>query len=309
MIVLGAFAVLRPWWLLALPLAGVLTLLARGQTAGLGDWQRAIDPHLLAALRARGAATGGSGGTLRAAIAAILVVIVALSGPALRRSQGGGLRNLDATLIVMDLSNDATSGLLLRRAQGAAQMLLQRAGARQLGLILFAGDAYLAAPLTDDAAATGALLFALDAQTVPDPGNRPARALALARKVLREADIIAGDVVLVSSGAGLDAATTREAAGLKSDGHALHALYLRHDEATELPDSIRRSGMAALAAAGGGISADVAGPEPVLAEISGRALQHVGAGRLGISGWLDMGRWLLLAALAPLLLMFRRAAA
>ena len=309
MIALGAFALLRPWWLLALPLAGVLALLARGKNAGMGDWQRAVDPHLLAALRQRGAAAAGSGGTLWAAIAAIIVVGVALSGPALRQSAGSGLRNLDATLIVMDLSNDATSGLQLRRAQSAAQLLLKRAGARQLGLILFAGDAYLAAPLTDDAAATQALLFALDGQTVPDPGNRPARALALARTVLREADIIAGDVVLMSSGAGLDAAAASEAAGLKSDGHALHALYLRHDEATEIPDSIRRSGMAALAAAGGGISADVAGPEAVLAEISGRALQHVGAERLGIPGWLDLGRWLLPAALMPLLLLFRKAAA
>lgn len=309
MIVLGAFAVLRPWWLLGLPVVAGLMAFTRARAAGLGDWERAMDTHLLAALKARGAAAGSGGGALWTAVAAITLIVLALSGPALRQSAGGALRNLDATLIVLDLSNDATAGAQLRQAQTAAQRVLDRAGARQLGLILFAGDAYLAGPLTDDAAATGALLFALDGQTVPDPGNRPARALAMARRVMREAGIIAGDVVLISAGAGLDANASRESAGLRIDGHALHTLYIAHAEATDIPDSTRRSAMAALAIAGGGLGADVAHPGPVLDEMAGRALQHVGAGRLGIPGWLDIGRWLLLAAALPLLALFRRAVA
>lgn len=306
MMALGSLALLRPEWLLALPLAVLAMWLTRAGSGGLGDWPRAIDPALLAALVRRGAARGGGRAGWNGIFVACLCIILGLAGPAMLRPGAARLRNLDATLVLIDLSHEAVQGHLLAQAQIAAQRLLDIAGGRQLGLILYAGDAYLASPLTDDGAATSSLLFALDAETVPDPGARPERALALARGVLQEASILRGDVVLISSGAGLGAGATIQAQALAATGHRLATLFLPGETGA---DADRRAGLAVLAAQGGGLAADVSHAGPVLAALSGEGILHFGSSGLNVLAYQDFGRWLLVLAAFPLLLAFRRGTA
>ena len=306
MIALGTFALLRPAWLLALPLLMLALLLTRPGTGGLADWPRAIDPPLLAAMLRRGAVQGGGRTGWNGLLAVGVLVILGLAGPALLRPDAGRLRNLDATLVVIDLSREAVHGHLLAQAQTAAQRLLAFSGGRQLGLILYAGDAYLASPLTNDTAAMSSLLFAIDAETVPDPGVRPERALALARKVLEEASILRGDVVMVSSGAGLGASASAQAQLLAAAGHRLETLFLPGGNAA---DADRRAGLEALAALGGGTGADVARAGPLLDALSGQNVLHFGRSGLNVLAYQEFGRWLLVLAALPLLLAFRREAA
>jgi Ca-activated chloride channel family protein len=183
--------------------------------------------------------------------------------------------------------------------------LLAQGGARQMGLLLYAGDAYLASPLTNDAAALSALLFAVDDRTIPDGGTRPARALALARRVLRDAQIVGADVVLIGAGEGVDPAAAREATRLGAEGHALHTLFVTGD-AQDAPG--RRAALAGLAAAGGGLAGSAAEPDDVATRISGRAIAHVEASALQALGWRDCGRLALIFAAACLLSCFRRSA-
>ena len=140
------------------------------------------------------------------------------------------------------------------------------------------------------------MLFALDGETVPDPGARPERALAMARRMLREASIARADVVLVSGGGGIEAAAMREAALLARDGHAVSTLAARAGQGA----------LAALAGAGQGVAATAASPGPVLEAAGGRAIARLGDSALSGLVWQDMGRWLLALALSPLLLLFRR---
>ncbi|MFD0938573.1 VWA domain-containing protein, partial [Methylobacterium trifolii] len=52
---LDAYALLRPWWFLAIPVVALLALRAASRAAPLGDWTRAVDPALMAHLARRGA--------------------------------------------------------------------------------------------------------------------------------------------------------------------------------------------------------------------------------------------------------------
>ena len=47
---LAATMLLRPWWLLALPGLMLLSILALRRVRGLGAWEKAFDPALLAAM-------------------------------------------------------------------------------------------------------------------------------------------------------------------------------------------------------------------------------------------------------------------
>jgi Ca-activated chloride channel homolog len=303
-----SFALLRPWWLLAIPAVALLLRLTRTKAAGLAGWDRAVDPPLLAAMLRRGGAAGAGGPAFRAVGTAIMLTALALSGPAFRSTDGDRFRNLDATLIAIDLSAETTGAQPLRQAKTAAHLVLDRAGARQLGLILYAGDAYLASPLTDDAAATSATVFALDDQTVPDPGARPDRALALARGIFRDARILGGDVVLITAGRGLDQAAMREARALADEGHAVHALLVPPGAPSDLSDAARRAALAAIATSGHGLAGEAGRPDAVLADIANRAIRHTGASAVSGLAWRDLGRFLLVAAALPLLLAFRRSA-
>ena len=300
MIEFGSFALLRPWWLLALPALAIALRFTRQRHADLGDWVRAVDPHLLSAmLKRQGPATGTPED--RAIVWAIALTTLALSGPAIERADAKHFRNLDATLIVLDVSNGAG----LPQAVAAAQLLLAQSGARQMGLLLYAGGAYLACPLTNDAAALSALLFAVDDHTIPDAGARPDRALTLGRRVLRDAQIVSADVVLIGSGEGVDSAAAREATRLGAEGHALHTLFVSGDARDALQ---RRTALFGTSAAGAGLAGDAAHPGDVAARISSRAITHMAGSALQALGWRDCGRFVLIFAAASLLFCFRRSA-
>lgn len=165
---------LRPLWLLAL-----LPWLWQG-------WRRRRQRPLLAPamqaylLPARGRA-------IPWLWLATLPVILALAGPALRQqSQTVSSPALDIWLL--DLSSSMQAKDLppdrATRVRLLLQDMLAEAAARQaphpLGLILFAGDAYLAMPPTRDHQAISLLLPDLRPAIMPLQGSAPERAVALA---------------------------------------------------------------------------------------------------------------------------------
>jgi Ca-activated chloride channel family protein len=302
-------ALLRPWWLLGVAAAGLVAFAAVRQAGGVGDWRRAVDPHLLDALARRGAVVAGRGrGAIVAAVAAALIAL-ALIGPAVERSEATSFRNLDTMIIALDLSRSVAESPQFRDARLAALTAAEAAGTRQVAVIAFAGDAYLVSPPTNDRKGLETTLFALDGQTVPDPGSSPTRALALVRKTLKDAGAVGGDVVMITDGGGIDEGAQNEARGLKDDGQALHVIFVTPKTATNAPPGRAMTGrpeLEALASIGGGLSGDVDHTEAISERLSSGAAQRLGPGAYSSLVWHDFGRWLLALALAPALLLFRR---
>jgi Ca-activated chloride channel family protein len=284
-------------------MVAILFVISRPRGGVLGNWDKAADAHLLAAMASRGAVAGGR---LRApAVLFTLVLgIVALAGPAIQRTDQSRLRNLDATILVLDVAQDMSAGGLIREAASAAHEVLQHLSARQAGLIVYAGDAYVASALTDFTGAIDTDLFALDDETVPDPGTRPDRALALAKKTLDEARIISGDVILISAGGGLEGTgAVRAATDLAAAGHRVYVM----NAGGVVADARRAAGLDAVAAAGGGFSVDMRNPQRLLDALSNEAIHRTGNSLVNALDWHDLGRLLLAIAAVPLLLGFRKA--
>lgn len=309
MIELFGLTLLRPWWLLGLPVAALVAFAAVRRTGGVGDWRRAVDAHLLEAIARRGGVVAGKGrGALVAAIVCGLIAL-ALIGPAAERSDAASFRNLDTVIVVFDLSRSVAESPEFRDAKLAGLSAAEAAGTRQVAIVAYAGDAYLVAPPTTDRKGLETTLFALDGQTVPDLGSAPARALGLARKTLKEAGAVGGDVVLISDGGGVDEGARGEARGVASDGHVLHALYVAPTTATGAPPGPTLAGkpeLEVLASLGGGVSAEVGQPQAVEQLLSRRAAERLGPGAYTSLVWYDFGWWLLALAAAPALLLFRR---
>jgi len=304
-------ALLRPWWLAALPLIAALHFWRRRRVAGLGGWRRAVDPALLAAMAATGRVAPGAARALAPAAALAALLALALSGPARQTRDAQAWRNLDGMTLALDLSPSVAEGPGLRALLDAAQVLLARAGSRGASAIVFAGDAYAVAPFTTDHATLGRTLAALDEGSVPDPGSDPARALRLAGARLAAAGIVAGDVALIGDGGGIGPDALAAAAEIRRAGGRVHALLVAGSpdapagapaDAPADADALRR-----LAAAGGGRFADAAQAATLARALGAPAPQRLRDSGLGALMWRDGGFALLWLAAIPALMLFRRA--
>ena len=305
---LAALALLRPWWLAALPLVAFLALRSARRSAPLGDWARAVDPALMAHLVRAGTVLEGRRRASLAAAAAAGSIAVALTGPAMERAGAQTFRNLDETVVVLDLSRSVTEGGNLQGVRQVAAALAEAAGTRSVALVVYAGDAYLAASPTTDRDSLDATLFALDADTVPDRGSHPERGLALARRTLADADVVAADVVLISDGGGISEAALREARAIRARGWGVQTLFVPAGTPPPGAPAPDRAALEGLARAGGGVAADIARPDPVLDAVGAGTARHLAAGGYGVLAYADFGRWLLWLAALPALLLFRRSA-
>lgn len=308
MIEAGGLALLRPLWLVAIPLivGGALWLVVRG---GLGDWRKAVDARLFQALEGRGAVVAGAAGRrFTPSVVAALILVIALAGPAVQRVAATTFRNLDGLLVAVDLSRSMAEGGSLGEARISTMEVVEAAGSRQAGLIVYAGDAYLAATFTSDRPALGQLIASLAPDLVAERGSAPARAILLALDRFAEAGVLAGDLVLVSDGGGVDPTAENAATRLAAAGHRLHVLFV---PATMAPDGAPEpdpEAAARLAAVGGGVIAPFTDPARLKTALGEPAALRLARSPYAALGWVDYGRFLLLAAAAPLLMLFRRAA-
>ena len=300
------FMLLRPYWLLALPLVALVATIVARRSRGLAGWERAVDPKLLAAMQKLGRIVPGAARRAWLPILVATPIVLALAGPGVRDGDPPTFRNLDGIVLAVDVSRSVAEGGEMDDAKAAAQLVLQSASSRPVMLIVYAGEAFVATAFTTDPEALGSTLAVLDAETVPAPGSRPDRALALARRTLDEAEILNGDVVLVTDGDGIGPAAFAEAEAMREAAMHVSTIFvepsLRPGDMPEPdPDGLRR-----LAEAGDGFHAAASAPWAVADGIGRRAASRLESGDYAVLFVTDYGRYLLILALFPALALFRR---
>ena len=125
-------------------------------------------------------------------------------------------------LIALDLSRsmlaeDMEGKTRLAAAKAAIGKMLDHIGADRVGLVAFAGEAFLAAPITQDHAAVRRNLDALDTTAVAKPGSDMAAAIKLAEKTFENGTYESKALVVITDGEELqgDAVVAARDAALK----------------------------------------------------------------------------------------------
>ncbi|MEO3416455.1 vWA domain-containing protein [Roseovarius sp. CAU 1744] len=289
---------LRPLWLLALPALAVAAIALRRRVAGLGDWPRVIDPALLRAFGALGRIeAGGARAPHLAALVAAGIVTLALAGPATERRDTAAFRNMDGVIFVFDASTSVFEDGHWPAMQTMGRFGIAALGSRPAGMVVFAGDAYVATDLTADTRQLGQSLSLIDADTVPDPGSRPHLGLQQALEMMRGAELLAADIVLVSDGAGLGPAAISAAAEIAAQGGRLSLVVPRAAPALQ-----------SLAATGGGQVFGLSDIDAFAAYLGAPDRTRLERQDFPLLLRFDLGRYLLIAALVPVALLFRRRA-
>ncbi|MDQ2701548.1 MAG: VWA domain-containing protein [Pseudomonadota bacterium] len=312
---------LRPHWLWALAVLPLLAWMARRRRRQGSAWRGAVDPHLLPHLidaqpgrRERGAAW--------MVLLAAMLAILALAGPSWQREPRPLWQARAPLVLALDLSGAIQAGDLppTRLAQARARLdtLLRERGDGQAGLLVYAQDAYVVAPLTDDAANVALFLDALHPSIMPGDTVAPSSAApAIERSVrlLRRAGFDSGDILLLSDHA--DAGANAAAASAAADGFRVSALGLGSTTGAPWRDAtgsmqyarLDAGSLRALAAAGKGRYATVAADGSDLAALGILDIEPthaVASNDKAASIWRDQGYWLLLPLLLLVPLGFRR---
>jgi len=267
-----AFHFLHPLWLWALlPLPLLLWgLLRRG--ADVAAWRRVIQPHLLPHL----VNEAGRRSPLPAVLLAAgwTLAVLALANPAWERQPTPLLKSRDARVIVLDLSRSMTTPDLLpsrlARARFKVADILERNRDGQSALVVFAGDAFVVSPLTEDGVTIAALLGALDPGLMPVQGGRADLGLNKAGELLIQAGMTQGEVLLIADEA--DDRAESAAKALRERGYRVSVLAVGTEAGAPLPNGH------------GGFITGTDGKPVVAALVEGplRAVAQAGGGRYAL---------------------------
>jgi len=315
---------IRPAWLLLLPLAALLPWAWMKARRPSGDWARVCDPHLLRWLAVeQGESKRRRGGHWLAGLA-IAITLLALSGPSWQKLPDVSFSARDARVIVLDLSLSMLAGDLrpdrLTQVRFRLADLLEQTEEGQLGLVVFAGDAFVVSPLTDDTNTIANMLPALQPDIVPVAGSRADLGLEMAASLLDRSGFARGEILLVTDS--VDARDVAETRSLARDGIVTSVLGVGTRKGAPIPSGggfVRdRSGNVVIARlddaalkelvrAGGGVYSEL-GPASGDSELWGSAEGPDFAARDDALGdrWKDSGPWLVLLLLPLALAGFRR---
>ena len=204
---LNQFHFLRPEWFIALIPLMLLVILIRKTTAKQSGWQSVIPSHLYQYMVIGKTELGAKPPMWMLAFVWIIGV-TALAGPTWERLPQPVYQLKMGHVIVIDMSlsmraTDMTPDRLTR-AKYKAIDLVNAIGEGEMGLVAYAGDAFVISPLTEDAGNITTLLPSLSPEIMPVPGSDPLLGIESAAELLTNAGYNSGMIYWITDGMELE---------------------------------------------------------------------------------------------------------
>lgn len=172
-------------------------------------------------------------------VAALALLVITMAGPRL------GYDTLEVphrgrdVIIAMDVSRSMLAPDVapsrLERAKLLAEDLISDLGSDRLGLVAFAGSAFLQAPLTLDHGAVLAALDELDTSVIPKGGTNIGAAIRTAEEAFGKAEGFSRALIIISDGEELDADGVAAAKAAGADGIRIFTVGVGSAEGSEIP--------------------------------------------------------------------------
>lgn len=275
---------IRPLWLLALLPWLVAVMFAFRQRANASAWDGVIDPALRPYVIEPGDSAFNWGKLLT--LLAWLLSVLLLAGPVWEKQEMPVYKSQRAQVVLFDLSRSMVTDDIkpdrITRARFKLTDLLGQADGLQVALIAFAERPYVVSPLSDDANTIAAFVESLDPGIMPAQGSRIDLALEQGMKLLEQAGVERGQLVLFTDSE-VSASDISMAARVKSEGHVLSVVgvgttdgaplrsdgrFLQDARGAIVVPQLDKKGLQTLANAAGGQYATLASGESDLALIA-----------------------------------------
>ncbi len=221
------FHFIRPLFLLFIPAGLLLSYFLWNHISTISNWRQICDSHLIDHLLV-GKKLKNSSLPYLIMIVAWIIAALALAGPTWERLPQPVHNVLEGRVIVFDLSRsmdstDVEPTRLIRARYKLSDLITAGRGLQQ-GLVVFAGDAFVVAPLTEDSGTLINLTASLTTNTVPVQGSRTDLGLELGASLFTNAGLTSGDIVLMTDGA--SSGSTKIAATIKAQGFKISVMAI-----------------------------------------------------------------------------------
>ncbi len=170
---------------------------------------------------------------------AIVLLILALMNPRFGKKEVEVRYSGIDLMICLDVSNsmlaeDITPNRLMRAKRAISQLLDQLHGDR-IGLIVFAGEAYVQLPITTDYEAAEMFLSSVSPDMVPTQGTAVGKAIYLALESFGESDEGSRAIIVITDGENHEDDAIAAAKQAKEQGVTVHTIGMGSEEGAPLP--------------------------------------------------------------------------
>lgn len=301
------FHFLRPAWaLLILPWIA-MGVVRRRQQARRDLFGGIIAPHLLEHLRLeRFDSRWFNPSTVSTVL--MLVLLLMLMGPSWRQQPSPLNEDEAAMVILLDASasmqqRDVQPSRLARAKQKVSDLLALRTE-RKAALVVYAGSAHTALPLTADRDILNQYLAAITPQIMPRSGKFPEYALARVDAILRQGNAPATVVLFTDGPGGASAAAFADWFGARQ--HQLVVVGVGSEQVAAGQAPLERAALEDLADQADGHYIELSVDDSDMRRVERRVDSHYIIVEDAALPWLDSGYPLIFPALALFLLWFRR---
>jgi Ca-activated chloride channel family protein len=200
------FHFIRPLWLLAIIALMFAVYLLKKYRLSQSGWQQLLPNHLSKILldEQQDKKSLSISTTIIIPFIIGLLAIIALAGPTWQKLPQPVFQLARGSVLIMDMSYSMLATDLtpnrLTRARYKATDLLDNLNEGQMGLIAYAGDAFIISPLTEDINNIKLLLPSLSPDIMPELGSNPLAALTMAHEMLLNAGHVQGDIYWFTDG-------------------------------------------------------------------------------------------------------------
>ncbi|TRX57387.1 vWA domain-containing protein [Thalassomonas sp. M1454] len=200
------FHFLRPLWLLAIIALIYLIWQLKKLRIASSAWHKVIPKHLTSMLLSNEENKKPISLIIPSIIG--LLIIVAMAGPTWQKIPQPVFEVERGSVIVMDMSFSMLATDIkpnrLTMARFKAMDLVKEINEGEIGLVAYAGDAFVISPLTADINNINLLLPSLSPEIMPELGSNPYPALLLANEMLQNSGHLSGDIYWVTDGISSD---------------------------------------------------------------------------------------------------------
>ena len=306
------------WFYAFIPLI-LFLLFSYNKISTKKNWHRVIDEQLLPFVLSSSNNKRRRYPLLLIFIAASLC-ITALAGPVYKKLPQPVYREQSSLVVLLDLSQSMNASDIkpsrLARAKLELLDILKTRKTGQTAFIVYAADAFVVTPLTDDNATIANLIPSLETSMMPAQGSNLSIALAKAYSLLTQSGIISGNILVITDGI-----HQRDEAAIEkiaSQGHRLSIFGIGTNEGSPIPladggflqdrngaiviPKLRPNELQKLALKGGGLYTSVQADDSDVTRLtrlfqSSEVRQQTDNQGVNADVWQEEGFWLLLPLL------------
>ena len=232
------FHFLRPQlFLLSIPLV-LLIYLFKNKRLKSGTWGRVCDEHLLPFLLIGQSSAGSRWSLIKLGIIG-LALIIAFAGPTWEKLPQPVFRSQAALVIALDLSRSMDVSDIkpsrLARAKHKIRDILKQRKEGQTALVVYAAEAFVVTPLTEDTNTVTSLVKNLSTDLMPYQGSYPEKAILKSIELFKQASALNGHVLLITDG--IESEDMSDAVSqLTGAGHRLSIMGIGTEQGAPIAD-------------------------------------------------------------------------